>query len=270
MSNKVRVFLVCLFIALGMKLALGQTRRINPDLKPYLNEFIMEAQERGIDVSHIFNQDIIIDYWGRDNGNVATSYGRDKDRVVIFVDESRFKARTEQGRKYVMFHEFGHDILNLPHLEHGMMRPSSYSGFFKDGVDVNRQNNYLNKSIDGLFDTYLERNGDGIYDKPRAGYIYIINNPKSFVTSPTMVKIGLTTQNPPIKRVNQHSSSVPFDYEVLAFVKTDDVYATEKEIHAALDDYIVNPNKEFFEVDFEVIKETVERLGYEVIIPMKW
>lgn len=174
MSNKVRVFLVCLFIALGMKLALGQTRRINPDLKPYLNEFIMEAQERGIDVSHIFNQDIIIDYWGRDNGNVATSYGRDKDRVVIFVDESRFKARTEQGRKYVMFHEFGHDILNLPHLEHGMMRPSSYSGFFKDGVDVNRQNNYLNKSIDGLFDTYFERNGDGIHDEEYK-VIYVVD-----------------------------------------------------------------------------------------------
>lgn len=172
-----RIFLVCLLIALGLKVAIGQTRRINPELKPYLNEFIKDTQEEGIDVSHIFSQDIIIDYWERDNGNVATSYGRDKDRVVIFVDESRFKARTEQGRKYVMYHEFGHDILNLPHLEHGMMRPSSYSGFFKDGVDPVRQDNYLNKSIEGLFDEYFERNGDGIEDQPDKLYkiVYVVD-----------------------------------------------------------------------------------------------
>ena len=101
--------------------------------------------------------------------------------------------------------------------------------------------------------------------KPREGYIYIINNPKSLL-SPTITKIGLTTQNPPTKRVAQHSSSVPYDYQILAFVKTDDVYATEKKIHNALNKYIVNPKKEFFDVEFKIIKETIESLGFTVRI----
>ena len=125
---------------------------VDPRLEKYLIEFVEYASNRGIDVSDIYNHDIIIKMWTRDNGNVATSYGRDKDRIVIFVDESRFYARTEQGRKYVMFHEFGHDILNLPHSDEGMMRPTSYSGFFKEGVDETRQNNYLYKSLKQLFD----------------------------------------------------------------------------------------------------------------------
>ena len=178
-TNVIR-FIVCVLIATALKVcniiptgdAIGVRYNVESSLESYLDEFVALADDKGIDLSHIYGQDITIRLVDRDNGNVATSYGRDKDRIVIFVDRKRFKARSEQGRRYVMFHEFGHDILNLEHLDSGMMKPTSYTGFFKNYVEgthdkyfsFENQEKYLMKSLDNMFDIYLDRQGDGISD----------------------------------------------------------------------------------------------------------
>ena len=142
--------------------------RIDPELKPYLDSFVNIAKLKGIDLSYIYEGNIKIFYTNNDTKKrVATSYGRNKDNeIIITVYKPRFMARTEEGRKYVMFHEFGHDILNFKHLEHpdrGMMEPTAYTGFFKnyERFEQERQQKYLYTSLNKMFDRYM---GDGIED----------------------------------------------------------------------------------------------------------
>ena len=132
---------------------------IDPELMPYFRAFMDIAKLEGIDLSFIYAQKITIKFTDYDNrDHVATAFGRDEDRVLILVHRARFANRTEQGRKYVMWHEFGHDILDLPHLENGMMRATAYSGFFKDTVDDGRQTLYLYNSLKEMLDYYKSIN----------------------------------------------------------------------------------------------------------------
>ncbi len=132
---------------------------IDPELKQYLTNFVAIAKLQGIDLSYIYSQDITIKFTDYDNRNhVATAFKRDKPGIHIRVHRGRFNARTEQGKKYVMYHEFGHDILDLPHSDVGMMRATAYTGFFKPGrFSDERQNNYLYKSLKEMFEKYVAK-----------------------------------------------------------------------------------------------------------------
>ena len=143
--------------------------RIEPELEKYLTSFVDLAALKGIDLSYIYDYDIIIIYASNDSKNrVATSYGRNKDKIVITVYKPRFEARTEEGRKYVMFHEFGHDILNMRHLSgghRGMMEPTAYTGFFKnyERFSKEKQENYLYKSLNKMFDRHTGAEEGAVY-----------------------------------------------------------------------------------------------------------
>ena len=138
--------------------------RVEAELEGYLESFVNLAELKGIDLSYIYNKNITI-IWepspdGKRGSRVATAFGRDKDYIVIYVNKERFYQRTEEGRKYVMFHELGHDVLNFPHLEHpdrGMMEPTAYTGFFRDyeRFPQDRQQNYLYTSLNTMFERYL-------------------------------------------------------------------------------------------------------------------
>ena len=142
--------------------------RVDPQLEPYLKEFVNLASLKGIDLTYIYDQPITIKFSSYDESKkrVASSYARSKDAIVILVHRERFGNRSEEGRKYVMFHEFGHDILNFEHLEHpvrGMMEPTAYSGFF--GWDYGRfskktQQSYLYKSLNQMFNRFLGQADD--------------------------------------------------------------------------------------------------------------
>jgi len=143
--------------------------RVEAELEPYLESFVSLASLKGLDLSYVYESDITI-VWEHainpNRNNVATSYGRDKDKIIIVVNKERFYSRTEEGRKYVMFHEFGHDILNFKHLEsprRGMMEPTAYTGFFKnyDRFTKEIQEKYLYRSLNKMFDRFL---GDAIVD----------------------------------------------------------------------------------------------------------
>ena len=140
--------------------------RVDKQLEPYLKSFVNLAAAKDIDLTYIYNQPITIKFYTykpKNDKNVAASYARNKDAIVILVDKEKFMNRSEEGRKYVMYHEFGHDILNFEHLEHpdrGMMEPTAYSGFFAadySRFDKNIQRGYLWKSLHKMFDRFIEK-----------------------------------------------------------------------------------------------------------------
>ena len=136
---------------------------VDKELEPYLTSFVDLARLKGIDLTYIYDHDITIKFSDYDvKTNVATSYGRNKDKIIIIVKRDRFYSRTEEGRKYVMWHEFGHDILDFAHLDHperGMMEPTAYTGFFKnyERFAKDRQEHYLYTSLNKMFDRYLSK-----------------------------------------------------------------------------------------------------------------
>ncbi len=176
LSNPIRAFLIALIVSIGIKIYFKQKDaikepkyKVEKGLEGYLKSFVNLADLNGIDLSYIYGQNITI-VWevviNKNSTNVATAFGRDKDEIIIVVNKERFMARTDEGRKYVMFHELGHDILNFPHLEHperGMMEPTAYTGFFKsyERFSQERQEKYLYTSLKGMFDRFK---GDGIAD----------------------------------------------------------------------------------------------------------
>ena len=139
--------------------------RVDDLYKPYLKAFIDMAKLDGLDLTYVYTKDITIvseHVINKNSTNVATSYGRNKDKIIIVVNKERFMNRTEEGRRYVMYHELGHDILNFGHLENGdrgMMESTAYSGFFRSYTRFSkeRQENYLYTSLKGMFNRFKNK-----------------------------------------------------------------------------------------------------------------
>ena len=96
--------------------------------------------------------------------------------------------------------------------------------------------------------------------------MYIISNIGSFGEG--VYKIGLTRRLDPMERVYElGDASVPFPFDVHAFIFSEDAPALETALHQAFDKYKVNSvnwRKEYFKVPLKAIKEKVAELGYEV------
>ena len=97
----------------------------------------------------------------------------------------------------------------------------------------------------------------------RHGHVYIISNVGSFGDG--IFKIGLTRRLNPMERVKElGDASVPFLFDVHAFVLVEDAPALEKALHLKFTSRRVNAvnlRKEFFKVELEDIKEAVEELA---------
>ncbi len=89
----------------------------------------------------------------------------------------------------------------------------------------------------------------------RAGHVYIISNIGSFGEG--VYKIGMTRRLDPEDRVKElGDASVPFLFDVHAFIKSNDAPSLEKALHRHFDDRrvnLVNHRKEFFRVSLEEI-----------------
>lgn len=98
----------------------------------------------------------------------------------------------------------------------------------------------------------------------RCGYVYIISNVGSF--GEDVFKIGLTRRVDPMERVRElGDASVPFPFDVHAFIYSEDAPSLEASLHRAFQDRRVNSanwRKEYFRVSLEEIRSEVERQGY--------
>ena len=85
----------------------------------YYNFFRLEAKIHGIDLSHLDKHEVIIEDRTHVNKDwVAWAKARDNDELVhIGVNRELFfhPQRTTRARIFIMFHELGHDALNLEH-----------------------------------------------------------------------------------------------------------------------------------------------------------
>ena len=100
----------------------------------------------------------------------------------------------------------------------------------------------------------------------RAGYVYIISNIGSF--GENIYKIGMTRRLDPQIRVDElGSASVPFKFDVHAFIFSEDAFALESKLHNHFNNYRVNKvntKKEFFNVTLEEIENYVKTLDRTV------
>lgn len=95
----------------------------------------------------------------------------------------------------------------------------------------------------------------------KRGTVYIISNIGAF--GENVYKIGMTRRLEPLDRVKElGDASVPFPFDVHAFIECDDAPTLENDLHKELSLMRmnkVNPRKEFFRVDIAAIRAIVER-----------
>jgi hypothetical protein len=100
----------------------------------------------------------------------------------------------------------------------------------------------------------------------KAGHIYVISNIGSF--GENMFKIGMTRRLEPMERVKElGDASVPFPFDVHMMIHSEDAPKLENALHEEFNKLRankVNMHKEFFRVDFESIRQAVERFHGEV------
>lgn len=124
--------------------------------------------------------------------------------------------------------------------------------------------NILNKSEKEEEEQIQEQSEDSTQSS-KSGWVYIISNRGSF--GENIYKIGATKSKDPQKRVDDlGDASVPFKFDVHAFIYSDDVFNLEAQLHRFLKDKEVNKvnhRKEFYKVSLDEIKEIVSKLGYK-------
>lgn len=102
----------------------------------------------------------------------------------------------------------------------------------------------------------------------KRGYVYIISNIGSF--GDNIYKIGLTRRLDPNERVRElGGASVPYPFDVHAFILSDDAPALEATLHRELSTKrvnLINRQKEFFHVTLDEIEGVVNKLGEKMII----
>ena len=99
----------------------------------------------------------------------------------------------------------------------------------------------------------------------KSGYVYVISNVGSFGEG--VYKIGMTRRLDPMERILELSNaSVPFPFDVHAFIYSQDAPALEAHLHRLFDKYkvnVVNFRKEYFRVSLKEIKTAVAEKGYD-------
>ena len=101
----------------------------------------------------------------------------------------------------------------------------------------------------------------------RSGWVYVISNIGSF--GENVYKIGMTRRDQPQERVDElGDASVPFRFDVHAFIFSTDAVALETALHHRFSDRrvnLVNQRKEFFNVSLDEIEKEVKANHNEVV-----
>ena len=106
---------------------------VNPfNLDKYIDKFILDAKKNhNIDLSYVNKRDRLILFKELSRETIATAYKmNDDDSVLVLVDPENWYEANQAKRWYIIYHELGHDILNLEHGECGPMMDKSTSGSY--------------------------------------------------------------------------------------------------------------------------------------------
>lgn len=99
-----------------------------------------------------------------------------------------------------------------------------------------------------------------IFKGNNAGFIYILRNP---TMDENIFKIGLTRDNVE-KRANQLSkTSVPDKFYKSQEWNVRDCVTSERQIHKLLNDYRVDPRREFFKIDYDIAIQVITQVVKE-------
>lgn len=105
----------------------------------------------------------------------------------------------------------------------------------------------------------------------RAGYVYVISNIGAF--GENIYKIGMTRRLDPQDRIDElGGASVPFKFDVHAFIFSDDAPKLETALHKAFENKrvnMMNNRKEFFNVSLSEIEEVVKE-NYDKVVDFKY
>lgn len=213
-----------------------------------------------------------------------------EDAILEEVLDTEFKSKYSSPltkRKYSNVFGFKASTKSLYTLDtHGVLRPDAIklrddlfkiqtSGYWKKlGIDKVGSDKtgkpihgrtWVNQTLSWFQakerDLLVEKEGE-LYRDPNAGYIYILRNP---TMERNIFKIGLTRYNVE-DRVNQLSkTSVPDRFYKSQEWNVKDCIKAEAEIHKRLEDYRVDPRREFFKIDYDkaisVIKNVVDSIN---------
>ena len=107
------------------------------DLKSMINIFLADCKKNNITIPQTTNFQATFE--SLEGNTIALSYGFKNDsEIVIKVDPEKWANASDVKRWYVLYHELGHDVLNLEHGEGGKMmfnfadREYSWNDFFTD------------------------------------------------------------------------------------------------------------------------------------------
>jgi hypothetical protein len=97
---------------------------VNPfNLDKYIDKFILDAKtNHNIDLSYVSKKDRLILFRELEGDRIASAYKmNDDENVLVLVDPENWYEANQPKRWYIIYHELGHDILNLDHGECGPM-----------------------------------------------------------------------------------------------------------------------------------------------------
>ena len=107
----------------------SEDRDKDQPLYDYLDLFVEEAAEHGIDLSYVYDGKIEI-YFGTWQPTILSglSTGYKNDNLIkIYINEAAWDYRNEIDKKFLIFHELGHDIFDLKHGDTELLNPGTLS-----------------------------------------------------------------------------------------------------------------------------------------------
>jgi hypothetical protein len=148
------------------------------------------------------------------------------------------------------------------------------SGYWKKlaqneiGLDKNSKpihgKTWVNKSISWFQasnDELIVRKETQLFSGENSGYIYVMRNP---YFGKNIFKIGLTTKEVKLRAEQLSKTSVPDKFHVVQEWNVKDCIKAEKEIHAQLKNYRVDPRREFFELEYDQIVKTITEVIFHI------
>lgn len=180
----------------------------------------------------------------------------EKERIRQIREEEREKAKLEkelQDRRVKILKDQKHVATELSSLTSRLntANPEESAAIQSRIAELNEYTQKLQNDL-GMVEQREQQ--------ARAGYVYIISNIGSF--GENVYKIGMTRRLDPQDRVDElGDASVPFRFDVHAFIFAEDAVALEAALHNAFANRrvnLVNMRREFFHVTLDEIESCVK------------